>query len=604
MQRRLKLFILTVIGTSFFAVACAPKQQRLQIDHPPQDFQPKVADADVKAQGLYNMDFDQSVTVKSQVTPAFVYRLSENMMSLGASQHHEALSTNGQKVLNKLLDLPGLATTVPASNSPFVQLAISETREEVNEALTEVDQQLKASVDQLNQTLVQLGKTYPWPTGASSLTQAGQTIAGFLGEFLAQANQLNIFDALKSQLQIEIANQQKWIEDLTTQIDQELHSAKHFPELMAYLQKLLKDQQITPPPDLQKTLDQGVLLAQDLSNCNSEQSVLTAIVDVWNILDDQQRVQYIKPESESLYNYLKKSDAKDLQCLRTAGCMNPMKFVIKKFFILPKISKMGVAKVCASIDQSALSYVVTTSQTKVSQVYPQMPSFVSDALNKAIADKMKILNTIHQDYSGFLKKQIQQWATQNLLGKGQVRGVDVGNLQVSLKDKALQLQVVAGPATAEAFGSSMAALTQYYNDPNAEMNRVQQSSFDLVNKLVALGGYTTEYGTLTPALLTPLDKAAPLLDLTHLTSQTAPYGLPDQFNVVNSFVPKEIHPAQFSMSARSQAELIRGLSKVIGYLSDWRTSAYDQTLGGITAATLVPDYKDVNELQRAMFPKA
>jgi hypothetical protein len=275
-----------------------------------------------------------------------------------------------------------------------------------------------------------------------------------------------------------------------------------------------------------------------------------------------------------------------------------------KQIILWKISKMGADKLCASIDQSALQYVLTAAQTKVSQLYPQLPGYVSSALAKAIAEKTQLLDHIRTDYAGFLKQQAQSWAVGNLQGKGKVRGFDMANLQISIRQKELQLQAVPGNTTSEGVGTSMSAMTQAFTDEKMDLKQVQQASMDLVNQLVALGGYKTEFGNLTPALLTPLEASAPILDLNNLTTQKAVYGLPDQFGMTNTLQPREIHPKTFSLSARSQAELIRGLSKVIGYMSDWRESAYDKTLGTITAADLVPDYKDVAELQRSMFPKA
>jgi hypothetical protein len=601
MTLKRRLLILTIL--MFLGTACAPKKQQLHIDTPPMDFKEKVDDADVQGQGLYSTDFDQSVTVKNQSETALVYRLSENMMEIGRSEQNPDLQESGRELLQKLIKAPGLAGSLDITQSPYVELAITETRDEVKQALGQVDTELQKDMTLLNQLLQEMGKSYPWPSQTLPVDQAGKVISGFLGEFAQKANDLDLFAALKTQLQAEITDQQKWIIDITTQVQQELSTVKHFSDLMDYIQKFLVAQQITPPDDLKKTLDQGALLSQDLRACHSDRAVLTAIVDVWTILDDQQRVKYIKPESEALYAQLKKSSDKDLQCLKTTDCMNPIKGLVKQI-ILWKISNMGVDKLCASIDQSALGYVLSTVETEVPQLYAQLPGYVSTALAKAIADKTKVMNDIRDDYAGFLKQQVKTWSAAHLLNQGKVRGFDSGGLTLSMKNKELQWQVVPGPATSENTGASMSALTTAFADPTMDPKLVQQSSLNLINQLVALGGYTTEYGTLTPALLTPLSPSAPILDLNKLTTLPDIYALPDQFATASNWQPREIHPKQFSLSARSQAELIRGLSHVIRYLSDWRTSAYDTTLGNITAATLVPDYKDVAELQSAMFPKA
>ncbi len=51
-----------------------------------------------------------------------------------------------------------------------------------------------------------------------------------------------------------------------------------------------------------------------------------------------------------------------------------------------------------------------------------------------------------------MKTQIQAWATKNLLGHGQIRGIDAGNLQLSLKRKELQMKAIPGASTAESYG--------------------------------------------------------------------------------------------------------------------------------------------------------
>jgi hypothetical protein len=602
MRQGSRHFILLLTTLSFLGSACAPHRQELRLAHPQQSFPPKVSDTDVKKQGLYNLDFDQSVTVKSTIKPATLYRLAETLMKLGASEKNQDLSESGEKLLEKMRNLPGLATPVRSDRSPYAQLAISETKVEVEQALTQVDQQLNAGEVQLNELLTHLGASYAWPAPTASLAEAGNAIAGFLGEFSAQAQRSNIFDALKAPIQQEIGQQQQWILGLTQRLDQKLQTAKKFPELMQWTQKFLVDEKLTPPPDLQASLQQGNLMAQDISACNSAQAVLTTVVDIWNILDDNGRIQYIKPESDSLYDYLKKSDAGDLKCLRADGCSNPLKFIIKKLFILPKINHLGVAKVCDSIEQSALSYVKTAAQKGIAQIYPQMPELVSTALNKAISEKAQILHDIQNNYPGFIKQKLQAWSETQLLGKGQLHGIDAGQVQVALKQKELRLQAVAGNADAESFAQSMAALAQAFRSAELSADQTRQSSFDLINHLVALGGYRNENGALVPALLSPMERSAPLLDLSHLASQTAVYGLPDQFQLTASMTPQQTHPVA-TMSARSQAELMRALSQVIYYLSDWRRSAYDKALGSVTAADLVPEYKDVGDLQRSLFPK-
>jgi hypothetical protein len=92
-----------------------------------------------------------------------------------------------------------------------------------------------------------------------------------------------------------------------------------------------------------------------------------------------------------------------------------------------------------------------------------------------------------------------------------------------------------------------------------------------------------------------------LLDLKTFSSDPEAFSATDTTSLKAPFKVSDNSEADKNYSVAAMTEQIRGLSSMLSYLSDWKKSKYDETLGAITAQEIANT--DAEELKRAVFPK-
>lgn len=595
------LKLIALLGTLGF-VACAPKVQEPTYENPKNQFGPRNSDSDVREKGnLQSFQFDQFVTMNGQVSVGPMYRMAENISALGEISKNSSLSGLGRDLTLKIQKLA--ATPVAVSDTPYIQLLITETRDEVRQVLVQLEADLLASQKILVELAHRQGAGVQWPKGPIQPLAAAQFAGEFLMVYAESVAQSEALDIVKEQVHTELQTQRETVLKLGAEVQAQLPKIRRLGDFLNYIEQLMIREEMEIPPELRATLFDGKNIARGLGKCGSAQDALAVIVDVWKMLEPEQRKQYFKPVNEDLYSLLDGKDDKELQCLKQENCKGILKDLMKSMFILPKLEQYGVEKICQELNDQALAYAKNAVSEEISTILPTLPQILTESLNESFAKQLAELRGIRSNYGKFIKEKVTAWSQESLPNKGQILGLEAAQLKTSLVRNKMNFTPVIAPVTSEGLGASLAAFQSAWKAGGLAQDIQIQTGLEMINRLAALGGYPTEFGNMAPALLSPMNTQAPTLDLTRITELTSPYAMTDALTVKNGFTPVVDRPNRINLSAKSQAELVRGLSEILFYLRDWETTSFDQSLGLVTASQMLPEYKDVPDLQRSLFPK-
>lgn len=592
------------IASCLAFVACAPTMKEKEFERPKTDFSPRFDDVDVQGDGPEAVfDFNRIASMDGTYSPAVLHRITENLIAIGRESGQPEMNEVAQRLWGKIQDLPMTRNSVAMKNSPFAELAISQTEGSVRSELELVDHQIREGIAPIQLSLKSVSEKHKWPAGPQDADVAAGAIGEYLSKFSEEISKKEIYGPLKEALTLELAKQKEWVLGLGKKLAEAVAHLKSLGDLIQVLQDTIDQEKIEVPDALKTTLIQGHEIAKGLENCNSAQGALAVIVDVWSLLDEAQRETFIKPVNKDLYKLLHGKSKRDLQCLKDKNCGGVLRDLMKSLFILPKLEEYGVAKICGELNDQSLQFSIRTLREMTPALFQEVPTLTEEAVLKALQEKRQQLSDIKDNYAGFFQEKYQTWSAGNLPGVGSTYGFNTGRVRVTLRNREMRMTMVKESVTsAEAMGAGLSASAQLLRT-GLVTEHGQQIAIDSVNQLLSLSGYFDRNKNLIPALLMPLEPSAPLLDVTQFTASQDSYAVMDKVTMGPDFKALSPRPEAVNISALQQAELLRGISQQIAFFKDWRPTIFESTLGLIKAQQLVPDF-EAAALERPVFPKS
>lgn len=600
MTRKIFLFSLVLLAT-----ACAPKVQNRQFETPKTDFGPRFGDVDLQ-QGISPSDnFKASWSWQGEVSSADLFRQSENLMDLGTLLESPALTRKGIDWVEKFYVTENATTLIPFAESPYISAAAGQTKKDVVDAVGDIRQDISKARELIQNKITQLTKAFPWPKKSAPLAQDLQTAQNFLKQFQTALPRLGLSSLVLTNLQEALQKQTKDLLAQAQSLIQKFYAAKKFSQALNVVDGVIRQYKVALPRDLQKTFSAGKQIGQELDLYADEQGALTVLIDVWKMLDTNERVQYFKPVNADLYDFLKNQDDKDLNCLRQRGCSGGFfNGIKKKLFVLPRIKNYGLENLRAQLNQKALTYVVSTVEDMGRGYLPQLPGLLAAQIDAGLVDNDKQLKDIQGNYLSFLQDLVGGWSKKTLVGtQGKIAGFENPRVNLSLNDKtALKLQATGDLAqvSMETTGTAFAAVGKVYRQDSVSNDFVFKTALSQLSKMLALGGYWNDQGNLAPAFFESFSGPDHLLDLMSFTSSSDTYAAPDLVPVTKAFTPAT--PTKKNFSAKSLAEQVRGLSSLLRFTGDWQKSKFDSVLSPIQAQDITSEYQ-AEALKRPFFPK-
>ncbi|WP_374029136.1 hypothetical protein [Bdellovibrio bacteriovorus] len=603
MKNGLRIFI----ATSFLLGACAPKVEDRRFDAPTTSFGPRSSDTKLNSDIKSFEKISPNLTWQATVPTALFFEQAENLVTLGKLTGNEALKEKGLQWIRSFYQQPQATQSVDLAQSPFAALAVAQTQEEVQKTLHDVKADIQNSRAILRAEILALGKEYPWPAQAQSLDKFVAHAQAFTDLLLEKLADVEISPLIQEGVREELLAQTKPLFTDIHQLLQGLQNSATLSETLNLVEAAIRKFEVSLPPELQKSLQQGRLIGAGLDHIQDAQGGLTVLIDIWRILTPAEQAIYFKAVNEDLYDFLKDQDDKDLDCLRRDGCSGGIfKGIAKKLFILPKIKKYGLEQLQLEMNQKTRGYVISEIEKFAQSFATDLPGIFADKIEQGLIAKNGELESVQKNYHEYIKTLLGKWGEKVLpQSQGHISGFEVSNVKVDLSMKtALSLQAVGAlnDLKANTAGTSMMVNTLLMEHGNPEEASSLQFALSQVNKLISIGGYRDYENKLIPALLSPVEYEKKPLDIMDFANNLISYRIPDRIRMRDAFHAdhKMIYEKNFSASAF--AEQIKGLSHMLRQTADWKETNFDHILGHIKAQELTDEIQ-TSALDRSLFPK-
>jgi hypothetical protein len=592
-------------------IGCTPSVQERDFKKAKTDFTagegPDERDTNLRLRVREFGEAPPSLVWQADVATGEFLQQTENLSAIGKSIGNQSFTDKAVSWLEQFYQSEKVAR-VDFSETPFTGLVTTQTQLEVRPALEKVLVDIEAAKPVIQEHILAL-KVEP-PTLNMSLEEMLNRAEEFGDKVVQDIPNMGLSPVIEEGLSVEMVNTMKPLFTDARSFLVRFVETKTLSQALTLLDEAILKFEIELPPELMKSMKQGKGLAKGLDRMEDEQGALTVLVDVWRMLTGPERTEIMKPGNEELYNFFRKQDDDELECLRTPGCLGgPIDGVVKKLFILPKIRKYGVSQLRREMNTKTRDYVISSIQAFAQDFIAKMPQTFVEKIATGIQTKAGKIANVRDNYEAYVKGVIGTWSKTIMPhSQGTIPGFEP--LKVILQvEKNERLKISPHSAyselTSDLVGPSLAAQVLFLENKSLELERGREFTLSALNKLVAITGYRKADGTLAPALLAPVDHKGKLLDIMAFDETKGPetsFRIPDsvQLSAHFHFEPEQKYAKNFS--ANSFATQIHGLNQFLRLTRDWENTQFDKYLGDIQVQDVTHDAEDP-ALKQGLFPK-
>lgn len=604
----MKLFLKIILCWGLGVTGCAPKVTDFRFPTANQELRPEGKDIPLRLREFG--DHLPELFWHETVSTASLFDQAENLIKLGDQAGRPELRQKGLFWIRRFYQAPQSTLMADFATGPYIQLATAHAEPEVRKSLDEVLLKMSKALPVILRHVHALGRGSKPGGSKGGLEGLLQQAEEFNRRLLAEIPHMRLPKVIEEGFRSELI---KTTEPLFAEVRRLLRAFKRvktLAEALNLLEGAVVKFKVTLSPELSRNLKQGQSLARGLDKIHDAQGALTVIVDLWRMLTPQERAQKIKPASRELYNFLSRQDAKELDCLRTRGCLGGVvDGVVKKMFVLPRIDAYGVKKLKAEINQKTLESVTAAIASYAHGFIDSMPQTFAENIETAWNEKVQRMIAVQQDLLKYVARVVGRWSKKTLsASRGQIPGFEASAVKVNISTRTkFSVLPVMKPLelNGEVAGSSLSASVFLLENAPVGDERGFQSALSQINKLVAMSGYYNTEKQLVPALLAPVNHDSKFLDILNfeeVEDVRYSFRLPNQIFLKDPFHADSAkdYPRDFSVSALSAQ--IKGLSSLLRFTADWRVSSFDSLLGPIKVQDLTQDAQDP-ALQQPLFPK-
>ena len=544
-----RISILSIALAAGGLFACAPKVKSITHNAAPVQAGPHLQDVSIDIQD--NPSRLAPISWDADVTSAVVFRLSENLLSL-----HDALPDQSRLAWTKNLWLNLPHTDVKIAGSPYAEMLIEQTQDQAKSALKEAMPQLKEAPEKIQKALI--GLKAPVGRGENlDIQTLEQRAFQFLRDFKTILPKIGLMSPIQSALGAELGRYLA-LEPSAQSAVNSLESAKNINAAIVPVLSFLGRANINLPAPTKAKIESARRLGVSVDNFRTASDALSVLVDIWEMLAPSEREAVFKKASVELYDYFKGQDKEGLKCLKGSGFC-PVTWFQKKVGIEPKIEAFGLEKLRTLLNEKGAQAVREESTEALAFELKNLPKTVAEMVQTEIARKSAPIERLNRDFRGELVSRFDSWAKKTIEKEGpSVFQPAPSRAHLRLDSNGtLELQwFPINGLTIENRGSETAFFPDFWESP--EISEHDRRSV-VLGEIVAL---TKDYNN------AKLGKSA---------------------------LPKNV-------TARSYAEIIRGLSRVARAFREWDKNSVDQLISGFRAQELFPEF-EMPELNRSLFPK-
>lgn len=625
--------LLVLIGVA----ACSPNPVSRVFEEPNRDFGPKRADGALPASKLRAERAIAATALnwKGEIETARWNRMSEDLAWLSLSRTDLRLGLFSARMANTLRK-GRLTFGFTVGDSAYTSAAIGETREESKAKIADGVAMLNRQKPIISALVIERNSKMEWPKTPVTLTQTVEIAEQFMKALADDVQNSELDPAVKKQIVQEIrVNFGPRLARVRVGVESAYRETKaHL--FLGKIRKILEDEAPELTGSTAKKLKDAEQLLADVERINNARSALRVLVDFWSAASPEIRETKFKTMAPDFYEYLDGKSPSELRCVRDS--CDFIDRIAKAIFILPKIEEFGVKKIKTLLQKNANPAVVDEVEKETTKLLPGLHNEVIAQVVKEIDRQRDNITKVGDEYEGYVRLVMNRMARAKfgLKDGDRVTSFEPAKFYVDLDfaesavthAAALESSALDGVVSnAEAIGTGMALgvlqtgewLDKALMIGGMPFLRTQQVRsrliYEQLNKVLMVGGFKTENGAPLASLSVAVDSASAggstekrlnLRALTSTMSDTSTFAVPDSISISIPQKPADVVatviPAQVKVSARGQAELLRGLSRTARLLRDWEKTPFDAMLGSVSFADYLPDLPREAANQK-LFPK-
>lgn len=550
-----------LITTIFSLMSCGPKleeKQRQPIDIPNgKKFQDKTlnsfADLSFAQENLINRSSVQD-SLKQLEMIFEIYQITQD----------QNWKTQIEKAYRDL-EKNTIPKKISYSSSNYLNLVYEHIHTEVDSTVKSTDKKIAADTKKVIELVRKTQKNSLKITLESALHEKLDAAQNFMSTLTSEIKKANILQEFKDSFLPELNKQSQTLLTEAVRFDEAFVRAESLKNSLSLISTFLQKTATQISSEDQNNLILGQQLADSLETMKDSQTGLQAITLVWTLLNDQQRLTYIKEANKDLYDFLSDKSAEDIQCMREKNCRGFKTKIVLNLGVYPAIEKFGLKNIVDLINQKSLLFINQKVNQVAFDILNKIGELISDRVVVTVNQKRADLGQFKDNLRGHLSKGLEQkFLTQKIKSPSAF----LIDSQSSLLDFDTQSVYIRNKI--------------HYLPFSTEKNKTLQSQFEIVEGVVSLPLFSQSPQTEEKTLQS---------DLTELLLNPEPR----QFLNSLSNPQSEVHLKQ-------QSELLITTSAALEELADWKKTTFDEGLSQIKASEILTQFK-TKELEKSFFPK-
>lgn len=617
----------------FAFCSCAPKVTSKYFPEPVTNFGPRNHDSDLKLDKLHTNAIDlKTLGLDEDIKTNDFFNAAENILLLSKRNHPE-IEKLGHIMIEGFYNSNFTTSRSNFSKGPYLQAAIGETQADAKDAIFDVVKMLNLQMALVTNVIDNSKKTYDWPKTELKLDQIVDFVEGYIQSLEKKWSKARldprVYSAIKDGINEQLQPATKQIRPILSSMMTEINLTTFINDIY----KVVGILNVDLDADAKTQLQQGMDLGKFVDAAQDEADGLKVLIFIWRMLDPQDRKTQFEPISSALYKFLNGANDSQLDCLAGKPChLNIITIIAKKTEILPQIKAYGIDKLKAQVNAGAVQVARDAVSLKITPILKdELPATLDQKVKDGFAAESKVLAKISKDFKGFLTPGVNTWA-KNYVDEGAIgiNALELTDIHLKFSSSSqLSFAKVHGQTTGAAtLGSSMSALEtrwellqeSFSNIPfgteTALVNKLMGSKnsaehthikelLSQINKALAIGGFrvsdTEKFKSLTYAL-DPDGTINSTLDLQHFIENPISFIVPNVLVVTDAFHGAPPFTKELSADVEDQAQLLKGLSRMVYFFHDWEQNSFDRLLGNIKVNDFVED-PQMKSIDQKFFPK-
>lgn len=549
-KKNLLKFVIFTFVVSAYVLSCSPKAQEAERVKPEV---PMIASNDVSLVSLYKKPFADFQFAEKYLVKNSTDLKSEALllMKIGNAVGDEIAVDTAKGLYNQSAEKI-VSNKLNMDDSQYLTLIEQQSDKALSSGLNETEKTVLADTLRINMIIDKNSGPTAMVTSSTAFALQLSIADQMIANVLQQIENTELFPELKTQVLAELSSQTTEQLKAPKELSAQLATVKTLTQAIAILKNYVAVNQTVLTPEDVQDLANAEKLGKLTDNIHDGESALAALAMAWSMLDAEERKASFQTANKDLYDFLKKKDDEEIQCLIREKSCGLFKKIILKVGVFPALKDYGLGNVQNDLNAGGIAGVTAVVQTQCALQITTLGTQIKEKIKVSITEK---LTGLHEFKAKF----------KLIIGDGLANAIGTNTPELFENNDFEQMFKMA------------------YNQAENLSPKNLETQFILVEKMLQF----MKRGT-------PLTSAKESDDIKTVLKANEP-----RFYVH----PTANANGDIITRAKDQAWSLMFYSKMIQQLADWKTTPYDSGITKYVAQDFITEFQS-EDLQKQLFPKA